>query len=97
VAGAGKTAPLDYAVAVGPALFNMRAVGVECEMELPFAALHQIFMPGSTGWSGSRGPQRDALRVVFGLSAGGGSDRFLVGLAALGLISVSPTIDRCSA
>ncbi len=56
-------------------------------MELPFAALHQLCgrMLGRLGRL--PGPQRDALGVAFGLRAGSAPDRFLVGLAVLGLLS----------
>jgi DNA-binding CsgD family transcriptional regulator len=56
-------------------------------MELPYAALHQLCgrMLGRLGRL--PGPQREALGVAFGLCAGGAPDRFLVGLAVLGLLS----------
>ena len=41
----GKTALLDYAVGQGEGCTVVRAVGVESEMELPFAALHQLCLP----------------------------------------------------
>ena len=44
-AGIGKTALLGYAVQTGPDFRVARAEGVESEMELPFAALHQLCGP----------------------------------------------------
>src|SRR5260370_16025275 len=86
-AGIGKTALLDYAAETAPDFRVARAEGVESEMELPFAALHQLCgrMLGRLG--ALPGPQCDALGVAFGLRAGGAPDRFLVGLAVLGLLS----------
>ncbi len=85
--GIGKTALLGYAADVAQDFRVARAGGVESEMELPFAALHQLCgrMLGRLG--GLPGPQRDALGVAFGLGAGSAPDRFLVGLAVLGLLS----------
>src|SRR5207302_5594243 len=57
------------------------------EMELPFAALHQLCSPLLGQLGALPGPQRDALGVAFGLSSGSAPDRFLVGLAVLGLLS----------
>ena len=59
----------------------VRAVGVESEMELAFAGLHQLCAPLLDRLSQLPAPQRQALEVVFGLSAGAAPDRFLVGLA----------------
>jgi len=56
-------------------------------MELPFAALHQLCGPMLGRLDRLPGPQRDALGVAFGLRAGGAPDRFLIGLAVLGLLS----------
>jgi AAA ATPase domain len=85
--GIGKTALLGYAADTARDFRVARAEGVESEMELPFAALHQLCR-GMLGRVGALpGPQRDALGVAFGLSAGGVPDRFLVGLAVLGLLS----------
>ncbi|HET7048162.1 MAG TPA: hypothetical protein VFI54_07845 [Solirubrobacteraceae bacterium] len=65
----------------------LRAVGVESEMELAFAALHQLCAPLLDRLDRLPGPQRDALQTTFGLSAGPVPDRFFVGLAVLGLLS----------
>ena len=65
----------------------LRAVGVESEAELAFAALHQLCAPLLDRLERLPGPQRNALRTTFGLSAGAAPDRFLVGLAVLGLLS----------
>ena len=44
-AGVGKTALLDYAIGSASDLSVLRAVGVESEMELAFAALYQLCAP----------------------------------------------------
>ena len=86
-AGVGKTALLDYAVESAPDLRSVRAAGVESEMELAFAGLHQLCGPMLDRLGHLPGPQRDALRIAFGLEAGPAPDRFLVGLAVLSLLS----------
>ena len=86
-AGIGKTALLQYLVEFASGLKVVRAVGVESEMELSYASLHQLCAPLLDQLERLPGPQRDALRIVFGLSAGPAPDRFLVGLAVLSLVS----------
>jgi DNA-binding CsgD family transcriptional regulator len=85
--GVGKTALLDYAIGAAPDLRVLRAVGVESETELPFASLQQLCAPMLDRLERLPAPQQDALRVAFGLSGGQAPDRFLVGLAALSLLS----------
>src|SRR5882672_6709741 len=85
--GIGKTALLEYAIESAPGFRVARAVGVESEMELPFAALQQLCAPMLDRLEGLPSPQRDALGVAFGLSAGEAPSRFLVGLAVLSLLS----------
>jgi DNA-binding CsgD family transcriptional regulator len=85
--GIGKTALLDWTVEEGRRLRVLRTVGVEGEMELPFAALQQLCSPILDRSERLPDPQRDALSVAFGLSAGPAPNPFLVGLAALGLLS----------
>jgi len=86
-AGIGKTALLDSAAELSEDYRVLRAVGVESEMELPFAALHQLCAPLLDGLERLPPPQRDALGTAFGLSSGPRPDRFLVGLAVLSLLS----------
>ncbi len=86
-AGVGKTALVDHAVGAAPDLRVVRAVGVESEMELPFAALHQLCGPMLDRLGRLPDPQSDALRTAFGLAAGPAPDRFLLGLAVLSLLS----------
>jgi hypothetical protein len=86
--GIGKSALLDHAIAAAAPEFRVaRTVGVESEMELAFAALQQLCAPMLDRLEHLPEPQRDALGVAFGLHAGAPPDRFLVGLAALGLFS----------
>src|SRR6478672_8777364 len=85
--GVGKTALLEYLVERAPGCRVERAAGVQSEMELAFAGLHQLCAPMLDRLDHLPKPQRDALRTVFGLSAGPPPDRFLVGLAVLSLLS----------
>lgn len=86
-AGVGKTALLDYAFRAAADLQVVRAAGVESEMELPFAALQQMYGSALDHSDRLPGPQRDALGTAFGLQAGPAPDRFLIGLAVLSLLS----------
>ena len=86
-AGIGKTALLEYLVASAPDLTIVRAVGVESEMELAYASLHQLCGPLLDRLGRLPAPQRQAMEIVFGISAGGAPDRFLVGLAVLSLLA----------
>ncbi|MDT7712603.1 MAG: hypothetical protein QOG46_1292, partial [Pseudonocardiales bacterium] len=85
--GIGKTALLEYAIAAAQGFQVLRTVGNEAERELPFAALQQLCTPGVAGLEQLPEPQRDALRVAFGLMTGVAPDRLLVGLAVLSLLS----------
>ena len=86
-AGIGKTALLNYAVASAADIRVLRAAGVESEMELAFASLHQLCAPLLEAVGQLPPPQRGALEVAFGRTAGPAPDRFLVGLAVLTLLS----------
>jgi DNA-binding CsgD family transcriptional regulator/DNA polymerase III delta prime subunit len=85
--GIGKSALLEYAVARAGDFHLIRATGVESEQELPFAGLHQLCHPLLDRLPGLPGPQAEALSVAFGLARGPQPDRFLVGLAVLGLLA----------
>jgi len=85
--GIGKTALLEYAVEQATDFRIARASGVESEMELPYAALHQLCLPILDRLERLPRPQGDALATAFGLAAGGVPQRFLVGLATLSLLS----------
>jgi DNA-binding CsgD family transcriptional regulator len=85
--GVGKTALLEHAIESAAGLRVARVTGVESEMELAFAALQQLCAPMLDRLEGLPDPQRDALGVAFGLHTGAVPDRFLVGLAALALLS----------
>src|SRR3954463_13145045 len=85
-AGIGKTALLEHLIASASDLTVVRAVGGQSDMELPFASLHQLCGPLLDRLDGLPAPQRDALQIVFGLSAGPAPDRFFVGLAVLSLL-----------
>jgi DNA-binding CsgD family transcriptional regulator len=86
-AGIGKTALLEYLIASAPDATVVRAVGVQSDMELAFASLHQLCGPLLDRLEGLPAPQRQAMEIVFGLSAGDAPDRFLVGLAVLSLFA----------
>src|SRR4249920_17425 len=87
--GVGKTVLLDYLAgqASGSGCRVARATGVQSEMELAFAGLHQLCAPMLNRAGRLPVPQRDALRTAFGLAPGPPPDRFFVGLAVLSLLS----------
>ena len=87
--GVGKTMLLDYLAEQASASgFRVaRATGVQSEMKLAFAGLHQLCGPMLTRAERLPAPQQDALRTAFGLAAGAPPDRFLAGLAVLNLLS----------
>jgi len=85
--GVGKTALLEYAVEMARSFRVARAVGVEGEMDLPYASLQQLSSPSLELRERLPDPQREALAVAFGLSAGDPPNAYLVGLAVLGLLT----------
>jgi DNA-binding CsgD family transcriptional regulator len=86
--GVGKSVLLDYVAEQASGCRLARAAGVECEAELTFAGLQQLLSASMLERSEHLpAPQRDALRVVLGVQQGSTPDRFLVGLATLGLLS----------
>jgi DNA-binding CsgD family transcriptional regulator len=86
-AGIGKSALLDYTARAAADLRLVRVAGVESEMELAFAALHQFCTPILDCLPLLPEPQRDALAIALGLRSGPAPDQFLVGLAVLSLLS----------
>ena len=86
-AGVGKTALLRYAAGQASGFRLAQIAGVESEMELPFAGLHQLCAPMLDQLEALPEPQHRALSVALGLSSGDAPDRFLVGLAVLSLLS----------
>jgi DNA-binding CsgD family transcriptional regulator len=85
--GVGKTALLDYLAGQANGCRVMRAAGMQAEVELAYAGLHQLLAPMLDRLERLPAPQREALLTVFGLSAGPVPDRFLVALAVLSLLA----------
>ncbi|WP_031517438.1 helix-turn-helix transcriptional regulator [Streptomyces sp. NRRL F-5123] len=86
-AGIGKSALLDHLAAHAAEHRVARGAGAESEMELPFAGLHQLCAPFLDRAGSLPPPQAEALSTAFGVSTGPPPDRFLVGLAVLGLLT----------
>ncbi|MBE8516179.1 AAA family ATPase [Amycolatopsis sp. H6(2020)] len=86
-AGVGKTALMDYALGSVASARTLRARGVESEMELAYAALHQLCAPLLDALPELPEPQRGALRTIFGQHSGPPPERFMVGLSVLSLVS----------
>ncbi|MFL5842555.1 MAG: AAA family ATPase [Thermoleophilaceae bacterium] len=87
--GVGKTALLEHLVAQASDCLVVRATGVESEMEVPFAGLHQLVRPLLDHIGALPVPQHNALEVAFGRAAGTAPDRFLIGLAVVSLVSAA--------
>src|ERR1700754_4715034 len=88
-AGIGKTALLRYAARQASGFRVAELTGVEAEMELPFAGIHQLCGRMLDRLDSLPAPQRHALSVALGLEAGRVPDRFLVGLAVLSLLAAA--------
>jgi DNA-binding CsgD family transcriptional regulator len=86
-AGIGKTALMNYCARQAAGCRVARIAGVQTEFEMPYAALHQLCQPMLDHLDALPEPQQMALRVAFGLAAGNPPDRFVVGLAVLGLLA----------
>jgi len=87
--GTGKTALLDFTAGLGTGLQVVRMSGAESETELAFGGLHRLCGTMLDLFGRLPDPQREALEIAFGMRAGTGPDRFLVGLAVLGLLAES--------
>ena len=85
--GIGKTALLEDAIDSAPDLRFISITGFESEIDLGFAAIHQLLAPDAALIGELAPPQRTALRVAFGLEVGPPPDRFLVGLGVLTLLA----------
>jgi DNA-binding CsgD family transcriptional regulator len=90
-AGIGKTRLLDAVASSATDVDVIRLVGIESEMRLGFAALHQILTPFLDGLDSLPAPQARALKAAFGISDDVAADPFLVGLAALTLLTAAAT------
>ncbi len=86
-AGIGKTALLEHAAEAAQHMRIVQVTAVQSEMELDFAALHQLLVPFLGSLKRLPRPQREALGSAFGLVGGTEPDRFLVGIAALTMIT----------
>jgi tetratricopeptide (TPR) repeat protein len=91
--GIGKSALLEHLIAMASGFQVVRAIGVEGEIDLPYAGLHQLCRSMLDKIDILPEPQRDALRVAFALTPGEVPDRYIVGLAALSLMSEAAAID----
>ena len=86
-AGVGKTALLEEARASAADMHVLCARGVESEVDLPFAALHQLIRPALGRLDRLPVAQATALAGALGLTERGRDDRFLVSVACLTLLS----------
>ncbi|MEV0713983.1 AAA family ATPase [Asanoa sp. NPDC050611] len=86
-AGIGKSALLNRVAATATDMSVLRGVGIESEIEVPFAGLHLLFHAYLDRVDALPVPQAAALRSAMGLTAAGGGERFLVGAATLSLLS----------
>ncbi|PAP76062.1 ATP-binding protein [Rubrivirga marina] len=93
-AGIGKTALLQLARrhAEAKGALVLSTTGIQAEASLPFAGLHHL-LPEIDNLPA---PQRDAMCVAFGMSAGSAPNRFLLGLATLTLLSEAAGHRSCS-
>jgi DNA-binding CsgD family transcriptional regulator len=85
--GVGKTTLLEYLVGRARGFRVARVTGVQSEMELVFAGLHQLCGPMMNRITGLPAVQRDAMNGALGLGSERTPDGSLVALGVLGLLS----------
>jgi DNA-binding CsgD family transcriptional regulator len=85
--GIGRSTLLDHVADNAPGFRVARIAGVEAETELAFAGLHRLCAPLLDRLDRLPAPQRHALSTAFGLVTGRPADRFLIALAAFGLLA----------
>lgn len=85
--GVGKTAFIEALAERAADCRVIRMAGVEAEMDMSLAALHQLCAPLLDRLESLTEPQRMALEVTFGLSDGPVPERLMVGLAVLSLLA----------
>ena len=93
-AGIGKTTLVEAVASAVPDFDVVRLVGIESEMQLGFAALHQLLTPFLDGLEALPPPQARALNAAFGISDDDAPDPFLVGLAVLTLLTTAAAAGR---
>lgn len=86
-AGIGKTVLLEHLTVQASGITVTRAQGIQADMEMAYASLHQVCAPFLSAVESLPEPQREALQTAFGLATGDPPDRFLVGLAVLTLLT----------
>ncbi|HLH83450.1 MAG TPA: LuxR family transcriptional regulator [Trebonia sp.] len=85
--GIGKTALLQHVTRAAGGMRVVQVTAARAEKEFDFAALHQLLVPFLGSLGRLPGPQREALASAFGLAAGPPPDQFLVGIAALTMLT----------
>src|SRR3954470_15216548 len=86
--GIGKSPPLEHALAGAAGATVLRARGVESEVTIAFAGLHELLRPALGAIDRLPPRQAGALRSALGLAPAAGAERHLVGAATLGLLDV---------
>ena len=86
-AGIGKSVLVEYCAQRAVDCRVVRISAVESELEMPFAAVHQLCAPLLSGVGKLPEPQENALRIAFGMASGNPPDRLFVGLAILSLFA----------
>src|SRR3954469_1785190 len=85
--GIGKTALLEHAAQTAGSATVLRVRGVESEVEVAFAGLHELLRPVLGELGRLPAPQRGALEAALGLAPAAAAERHLVGAATLGLLA----------
>ena len=86
-AGIGKTTVLERFLSTRAGCQVKTVLGVESEMELAWAGLHQLCASMLEYLPKIPAPQSAALRSAFGIASEGSPDPFLCGLAVLSLLA----------